>query len=161
MNGLNGLASKLITKIKPNFSHTNFSNINYVNNNNNNNNNCQFSFSKYYSTSTTNSKPGYLVALVDVTNKEGYKLYTDKTPSLIHKFGGKFVLRGPQIDVKEGGEWPSSRLVMLQFESVEAANKFYHSEEYQSIIPLRQAASIGKIAIVEGVSSDAVPDASI
>ncbi|MEL6479208.1 MAG: DUF1330 domain-containing protein, partial [Pseudomonadota bacterium] len=37
------------------------------------------------------------------------------------------------------------------FPSVEAAENWYNSEDYQKIVPLRQSASKGALTIVEGV----------
>jgi uncharacterized protein (DUF1330 family) len=49
------------------------------------------------------------------------------------------------------GDWPWPRLVIIEFQSRDAARLFYDSPEYQKILPLRQAASDGTLAIVESV----------
>ena len=43
------------------------------------------------------------------------------------------------------------RLVVIEFESSEAAKRFYNSPEYQAILPLRLAGAKGDLAIVQGV----------
>ena len=60
-------------------------------------------------------------------------------------------MRGGELDVLEG-DWPWPRLVIIEFQSRDAARLFYESPEYQKILPLRQAASDGTLAIVEGAS---------
>ena len=59
-------------------------------------------------------------------------------------------MRGGELDVLEGN-WPLPRLVIIEFQSKDAARLFYESPEYQKILPLRQASSDGTLAIVEGV----------
>ncbi len=91
----------------------------------------------------------YLVAVVEVTDPEAYKKYAARAPETISQYGGRYLVRGAQPDVQEG-EWPLDRLVVLEFPDVEAARRFYHSPEYQEIVPLRQAASKGAVAILPG-----------
>lgn len=92
----------------------------------------------------------FLVALVDVTDPEAYKLYTAKTPGVIEQFGGKFVVRGGAPEALEG-ELAASRFVIIEFADRAAAKRFYNAPEYQQIIPLRTAASKGRIALVDTV----------
>jgi uncharacterized protein (DUF1330 family) len=48
------------------------------------------------------------------------------------------------------GEPPRSRVVVIEFESLEKARAFYYGKAYQDIIPLRQAASRGRLFVVDG-----------
>ena len=93
--------------------------------------------------------PAYLLALIDVEDEEAYKAYTARTPEVITAYGGQFVVRGGNPEAVEG-ELPSGRVVLLEFADKTAAKRFYDSPEYQEIIPLRTAASKGRIAILEG-----------
>jgi uncharacterized protein (DUF1330 family) len=60
-------------------------------------------------------------------------------PSL-QKHGGRIVLRGPIADVVEGSldTREDTRLVMIQFDSLEAAQRWYSSPEYRELIKLRE-----------------------
>ena len=91
----------------------------------------------------------YIVAQVKVTDPDAYQAYRQATPGVIAKFGGRFIIRGGEPEVLEGN-WQVQRLVVIAFDSVEAARRFYHSPEYQEIVPLRQAASEGTLAILPG-----------
>ena len=93
--------------------------------------------------------PAYVIAEVEVHDPEGYKGYTDHTPGTIERAGGKFIVRGGAMDVKEG-EAPK-RVVVIEFPDMAAAQAWYGSEEYQKLLPIRKAASSGKLYIVEGV----------
>ena len=49
------------------------------------------------------------------------------------------------------GEGVRSRLVIIEFDDVAAARRWYESEDYAPLIALRQSASEGSVAVVEGV----------
>ncbi len=95
---------------------------------------------------------GYFVAHIDVTDPDAFEAYRALAPEVIAKFGGRYLVRGGAIEVLEG-EWPKPRLVILAFDSVDQARRFYNSPEYQEILPLRLATSNGLVAIVEGFSA--------
>lgn len=102
---------------------------------------------------TETSTPGYIVAHLRVTDADAFDLYRQRVPEVIHRFGGRYLVRGGAVEPLEG-EWPVERLVILQFDSVADARAFYDSPQYQELIPLRQAGAEGTLAIVEGMSPD-------
>lgn len=91
----------------------------------------------------------YVVAAIEVTDPEAYKKYTARTPDEIARWGGHFVIRGPEPEVLEG-DWPIQRLVVIAFPDRETARRFYDSPDYQELVALRQAASKGSLALFEG-----------
>ena len=93
---------------------------------------------------------GYVIANVSVEDAAGYEGYRSQTAAIIEKYGGRFLVRGGAIEVKEG-EPGIARLVILEFPSVEAARLFYDSPEYQAILPIRQAHAESSLCIVEGL----------
>ncbi|HEY5598911.1 MAG TPA: DUF1330 domain-containing protein [Kiloniellales bacterium] len=97
---------------------------------------------------------GYLVAHIEITDADAFKAYRAAVPAVIAKFGGRYLVRGGETEVREG-EWPASRLVIVAFDSVDQARRFYESPEYQEILPLRLNASRGTLAIVDGIESAA------
>jgi len=94
--------------------------------------------------------PAYIVAHLRVTDAEAFESYRAQVPDVIRRHGGRYRIRGGRAYPLEG-DWPVERLVVLEFESVEAARAFYDSPDYQRLIPLRQAGAEGTLAIVEGV----------
>jgi len=92
---------------------------------------------------------GYLVAQLNVTDAQAFDKYRARVPEVIARHGGRYLVRGGALEVLEG-DWPAPRLIILEFESVEAARGFFLSAEYQEILPLRTAASEGCVALVEG-----------
>jgi len=95
----------------------------------------------------------YLVCMVRVDDAETYKKYTAKTPGFITKHGGKFLVRGGEVETVEGPEF-KDRLVLVEFPSVEHAKTFYHSPEYQEIVKYRHDSSEATFLLVPGVAGD-------
>ncbi len=95
---------------------------------------------------------GYLIAHLEVTDADAFEAYRVAVPPVIAKFGGRYLVRGGAVEVREG-DWSVPRLVILAFDSVDRARRFYDSPEYQDILPLRLAASKGSVVIVAGVQT--------
>ena len=93
--------------------------------------------------------PAYLIANVDVKDPDAYQDYTAQTPGLIEKFGGKFIVRAGQHELLEGS-LPLARVVVVEFTDMDAARKFYFSEEYQEVLKVRKAAAESQVFLVEG-----------
>jgi uncharacterized protein (DUF1330 family) len=93
---------------------------------------------------------GYVIANVSVEDAPAYEGYRSRTAAIIAQYGGRFLVRGGAVEVREG-EPGIHRLVILEFSSMEAARTFYDSPEYQAILPIRQANAESTLCIVEGV----------
>jgi len=87
--------------------------------------------------------------MVRVDDAETYKKYTGQTPTLIAKYGGRFLVRGGPVEAIEGPAL-KDRLVVLEFPSKDAVHKFYSSPEYQEVMKLRQASSESRFLLAEG-----------
>ena len=93
---------------------------------------------------------GYLVAQLKVKDPKTFERYRQAVTPLVDRFGGRFKIRGGQTEVLEG-DWQTGRLVVIEFQSRDAARLFYDSPEYQELVRLRQEAADGAVALVEGV----------
>ena len=91
----------------------------------------------------------YVIGDIEVTDPAVYEDYRKQVAATVQKYGGRFVVRGGKVEALEGG-WSPKRLVMLEFPSMEQAQKWYRSSEYAPLIALRQRASRGKLVLVEG-----------
>ena len=92
---------------------------------------------------------GYLVANIRVSDQELFKEFSGMAGAAIKKYGGKVLAKGPGADRKEGDV--TGIVMMIEFESKEAANTFYHSEEYQTAKAVRDQCSETDLMIVEGL----------
>jgi len=85
--------------------------------------------------------PAYYVAEFQPTDREAIK----PVP-----YGGRFIVRGGEPDIKEGFG-AQGRLVIIEFDSLKRAQDWYNSAEYQKIIPIRHRAGNSRTYIVEGL----------
>lgn len=60
-------------------------------------------------------------------------------------------MRGERGEIIEG-DWHPHRLVILEFESVEQARRWYSSDEYTAIKAIRHQAAKTRLVFVPGVS---------
>jgi uncharacterized protein (DUF1330 family) len=91
--------------------------------------------------------PAYVIVETDVTEPEQYEQYKAASPAVIAAGGGRFLVRGGELVVLEG-DWQPPRIVMLEFEDLEAAKRWYGSQAYQEAKKLREgAASFPAIAV--------------
>jgi uncharacterized protein (DUF1330 family) len=93
---------------------------------------------------------GYVIANVSVEAAAAYEGYRSRTAAIIEQYGGRFLVRGGAVEVREGDPG-IGRLVILEFPSVEAARTFYDSPEYQAILPIRLENASATLVIAEGV----------
>jgi uncharacterized protein (DUF1330 family) len=91
----------------------------------------------------------FVIAAETPNDEWVFSEYRKAVPATLEAFGGKFIVRGGNLTLLEG-EWPHSRLVIIEFPSREAAEGWYRSAEYQKIIGLRLNSSVGNLVIVEG-----------
>ena len=76
--------------------------------------------------------------------------YRDKALASIKAFDGKLVAATGNIESREG-DWHPTRIVMLEFPSMEKARAWYESPEYQEVLPIRLGANKDKMVIFEGL----------
>jgi uncharacterized protein (DUF1330 family) len=93
----------------------------------------------------------YVLGEIEITDKQGYTEYTKQVPATIAKFGGRFLVRGGASEALEG-EWPQLRRVLLEFPTMEAARNWWSSPDYEKPKAMRQAASRGRLLLMEGAS---------
>jgi len=74
-------------------------------------------------------KKAYWVGIVDVKNQEEYKKYADIAGPALLAVGAIILSRGGRIKNLEGKK--INRLVVIEFPSMNHAEKFYNSEEYK------------------------------
>jgi uncharacterized protein (DUF1330 family) len=93
--------------------------------------------------------PAYIIARVDVRDLDQYREYTRHTPRIIAQFGGRFIVRGSEAITLEGPE-ERRRIVLIEFPSLERAEAFFASDDYQAIKKKREGAGDGQFLAVDG-----------
>lgn len=92
---------------------------------------------------------GYIITRMTVTDPDTYKRYVEMASVAMALYGGRPIARGGRFETLEGEARP--RNVILEFESFEAARRYYHSPEYQAAVRVRLPAGVGEMVLVEGV----------
>jgi uncharacterized protein (DUF1330 family) len=93
---------------------------------------------------------GYIISRITVTDPETYQTYIALASAAIALYGGRPLVRGGRSEALEGEARP--RNVILEFDSYEAARRYYYSPEYQAAIAVRAPAGVADIVLVEGAA---------
>ncbi|PKB78597.1 MAG: D-fructose-6-phosphate amidotransferase [SAR202 cluster bacterium Io17-Chloro-G9] len=91
----------------------------------------------------------YVLVDIEVTDQGTYDDYRRQVPPLVEKYGGKYLVRGGELEQLEG-DWMPKRLVVIEFPSSDKAKEFYDSEEYRPLKELRMKATNSKMVLAEG-----------
>ena len=91
-----------------------------------------------------------MIVETDIHDPEQYERYREASPGAVAAAGGRFLVRGGEMAVLEG-DWKPKRLVVLEFEDLDAAKRFYESSEYQEAKRLREGAANLNMVAVQGV----------
>jgi uncharacterized protein (DUF1330 family) len=95
--------------------------------------------------------PAYVIVETDIHDPEQYEHYKQAAPGAVAAAGGRFLARGGELAVLEG-EWEPKRLVVLEFEDLDAAKRFYASATYQEAKRLREGAANLNMVAVQGTA---------
>lgn len=93
--------------------------------------------------------PAYLLARIRVTDPKRFAQYRAAAPAAIAKHGGRYVVRGGEGVALEGAH-DGRRLVVVEFPSLEAAQRFWDSPEYAQAKALRAGAAEFEVLLVPG-----------
>jgi uncharacterized protein (DUF1330 family) len=92
---------------------------------------------------------GYIITRVDISNPDAYARYAAAATKAIADHGGKPLARGGRSEALEGKA--RARNVVLEFDSYDAARRYFYSEQYQAARAQREGAAEIEMVLVEGV----------
>lgn len=102
--------------------------------------------------------PAYIVSMMSVTDPDTYRQYTDRTPDIVKRHGGKFLTRGGPFECVEGQPY-DGRLVILEFPSKAHIEAWYNDPDYVDAMQFRHAAStMNYLLMQEGAANTEDPD---
>ncbi|HEY5984332.1 MAG TPA: DUF1330 domain-containing protein [Anaerolineales bacterium] len=93
----------------------------------------------------------YVISDIQVLDAAAYPEYVALSPATVAAYGGRFVARGGHTEKLEG-DWLPTRLVILEFESVERAKQWLNSPEYAPVKALRHKAARTNMVVIEGTA---------
>lgn len=94
--------------------------------------------------------PAYLLIRVTVTDWERYRQYMALTPAALAKYQGRFIARGGRSVTLEGPE-EARRLAICEFPTLELAEAFFASPDYQAARALRDGACEAEFVALDGL----------
>jgi uncharacterized protein (DUF1330 family) len=97
------------------------------------------------------SVAAYVIYQGEVLDAERYEEYKVRAAESIIAAGGRYLVRGGDIEVLEG-EAPAGRTVLLEFETMQAALDWYRGAEYTEIRTMREGVARARMYVVEGVT---------
>ena len=91
---------------------------------------------------------GYLVANIRVKDKDKFAAFSCMAGPVIKAHGGKILAKGPDAERHEGDL--KGTVVMIEFDTLNAARQFYQSDEYQAAKVIKDACSEADLMLIEG-----------
>ena len=100
----------------------------------------------------------YIVSVCEFTAfTPNLKEYAAKSAALVHKFGGKYVVRSKPAEVVEGDKLAGKSMIIVEFPTMERLLAYMKGDEYQKgVRHLREGTGIYDIAVYESPPPDKV-----
>ena len=92
----------------------------------------------------------YLVVDTAIENAEEYEKYKALARPIAEKYGGVYRVRGGEMDVRETDLWTPTRMVIIEFPDMQAAQAFADSPEYAPVKPIRHDNARCSLVILDG-----------
>ena len=91
----------------------------------------------------------YLIDVLEVTDKARIAKYREGVAASVEQYGGRYLILGGKHEVVEG-DWRLTFPVMLEFPTMEQAQRWYDSPEYTPLLKLRLEGSRSNAVFIEG-----------
>jgi uncharacterized protein (DUF1330 family) len=91
---------------------------------------------------------GYVVFTEKIGDPDALAAYSAAAVPTVIAAGGTAIIAGPRHVVAEG-DWHGDVTVILEFDSLAAANAWYTGPDYQAIIGQRRQAATSNVALFE------------
>ncbi len=99
------------------------------------------------------SAKGYVVAEVKVHDADAIARYRQLSTAAVEQYGGRFLVRGGASEILEGKWSPPERMIVVEFDSVAQAKRFYDSAEYQAARKARENIAEMNMLVISGVDN--------
>jgi len=93
----------------------------------------------------------YVIVDSKIENAEEYEKYKALAKPLAESHGGIYRARGGDMEVLEDDLWTPTRLVIIEFPSMDNARAFMNSEAYAPIRAIRRSNAQCTVALVGGM----------
>lgn len=94
----------------------------------------------------------FVIFDVDIRDMSRYQEFMNGVKPALDAAGARYLARGGRHKVYEG-DWEPRRIVILEFPTVDAWEKFYAGPVYQGLKAVRDGCSSARLVSVEGLAS--------
>jgi uncharacterized protein (DUF1330 family) len=93
----------------------------------------------------------YVIAeRTDQWDPEVFAAYGPLAAASIAKFGGRYLAKGERIGLLEGGGPAPLAMAVLEFPSVQQAEAWFASDDYQRAAAIRRGGAKNRFLLIEG-----------
>jgi uncharacterized protein (DUF1330 family) len=93
----------------------------------------------------------YVIYQGEVIDPARYEQYKVSAAASIARAGGRYLVRGGDVEVLEG-EPPAGRTVVVEFPTLQAALDWYRGDAYTDARALREGAANARMYVVDGLA---------
>lgn len=92
----------------------------------------------------------YVVGDIAIRDEERIADYRPMVTASLERHGGRYLVRGAAPDALEASGWAPERLVVIEFDSLEAARGWYDSADYREARQVRKGAATVSLVLAPG-----------
>jgi uncharacterized protein (DUF1330 family) len=92
----------------------------------------------------------YVIVDLEIVDPVGFQQYREGVVDTVEKYGGEYIAVSDAVETLEG-DWKPSRIVLIEFESMQRAKDWLGSDEYRKIAPIRHRTCRTNMILVDGV----------
>ncbi len=94
----------------------------------------------------------FLISDVSIRDADAFQTYRTRAADSIARHGGRYLVRGGDVDPLEG-TWSPRTIIVVEFASMEQARAWYRSSEYASALEVRDKALSRNLILVDGITA--------
>lgn len=87
--------------------------------------------------------------ILEITDQKKLARYREGVFATVEQYDGRYLVLGGKTEIVEG-TWRPVLPVIIEFPSLEQAQKWYDSPEYQPLLKLRLESTRGNAVFIEG-----------
>ncbi|WP_299323021.1 DUF1330 domain-containing protein [Parasphingopyxis sp.] len=97
--------------------------------------------------------PAYMIVTAKIADRDAFiQGYGAAAGKLVEQFGGKYLLRGPGVELLEGDFGDGASMVISEWPDKAAAKAFWNSPEYAEAKKLREGIADVQVLLIEADS---------
>jgi uncharacterized protein (DUF1330 family) len=94
-----------------------------------------------------------IVDIAQIHDERVYGRYRQQVSPGLLDAGGRYLARGGAIEILEG-DWQPTRIVLVRFDSADAARSWWTSDDYAALKDMRRTSTTTKMILVEGTAEE-------